>query len=152
MTKKPSESSNDLSHALPELKNKWLKIKSIWEGHFPGWTAKPGTVYRSPEDQFIAFKKGASQIDGFKKIGKHNKYPSEAIDTNFYSPEGIWIVTLLEKKKITQEQFIGMYAVYGLLCHIHELRWGNDWNKNLMPVGSDPLEAFVDVYHTETIG
>jgi hypothetical protein len=148
---KPNQSSNDIIHATIELKQKWPKIKTIWEAHFPGWKAKLGTVYRSPEDQFIAFKKGASQIDGFKKIGKHNKYPSEAIDVNFYSPQGIWIVTLLESKKITREQFNGMYAVLGLLGHIHELRWGNDWNRNLIPVTPDPLESFVDAYHLETL-
>lgn len=151
MLNKPLQSSNDISHAVPELRLKWPKIKLLWEAYFPGWVAKLGTVYRSPEDQFIAFKKGASKIDGIKKLGKHNKYPSEAIDVNFYNSEGIWIVTLLEKKKITQEQFTGMYAVLGLLGHIHELRWGNDWNRNLLPVSPDPAESFVDVYHLETI-
>lgn len=149
---RPKVSVNDIGYAAIELQEKWIKIQRIWEAYFPGWKAKLGTVYRSPEDQLKAFQAGASQIDGFKKVGKHNKWPSQAIDINFYNSEGKWIVNLLEDGKITRERFDGMYGILGLLGHIHGLRWGNDWNGNLLPVKPDPNESFVDVYHLETKG
>lgn len=150
MSEPPKESTRDLADAEQSLRARFEIIRLRWKSHFPEWELRPIAVYRSVADQQKAFASGNSRIDGVKKKGEHNHYPSRAIDAGiFRKTDGAWIDTLLEKKLVTIEQYRGMYAVYGLLAQSQGLRWGNDWNGNGIAVGPDPAESLVDAYHVE---
>lgn len=104
--------------------------------------------YRSPEKQFEYYKKGRrldsngkwiiadkrniiTNVDGFKIKGKHNHYPSIAVDIAVYVPG---------KSKLAYDLSHLSY-VAGSLMRIaeelykegkitHKVRWGGDWNGN----------------------
>jgi peptidoglycan L-alanyl-D-glutamate endopeptidase CwlK len=104
--------------------------------------------YRSPEKQFEYFKKGRAldqhgnwvvvnkrnvitNIDGYKIIGKHNYYPSIAVDIAAYVPD---------KPDLAYDPSHLSY-IAGSIMRIaeqlydegkitHLVRWGGDWNVN----------------------
>lgn len=146
----PRQSSRNISDAEPELQRLQAEIQKRFQSHFPEWELRPTTVFRSPEDQKKAFDGGFSNIDGIKKLGEHNYYPSRAIDNGiFRKKDGAWLDDLLTKKHVSQEQYKGMYGVYGLIAQIGGLRWGGDWNANGITVTPDPEESLNDIYHIE---
>lgn len=105
--------------------------------------------YRSPEEQFEYYKKGRkidhttgkwvvvdekkriTNIDGFKIKGKHNHYPSHAVDFHIYVPD---------KPQLTWDKVHLTYVAASLmliaeflydngLIH-HKLRWGGNWDRD----------------------
>jgi peptidoglycan L-alanyl-D-glutamate endopeptidase CwlK len=85
--------------------------------------------YRSLERQLKLFKEGKSRIDGIKKKGKHNHFPSLAVDIYAYVPGN--------KKLAYDKAHLGYLAgvimtVADLLLEegeiSHRLRWGGNWD------------------------
>lgn len=93
----PSKNIKD-AHKL--LQDSWPLIVADFEKEQPDYTLWITCTHRTPEEQFQLFKKGRNNLgtlenpewevtdaekvvtncDGFKKLSKHNSYPSEAID------------------------------------------------------------------------
>lgn len=104
--------------------------------------------YRSPEKQFEYYKKGRrpdsngrwivvnrrniiTNVDGYRVVGKHNHYPSIAVDIAVHVPG---------KPELTYD-LSHLSFVAGSIMRIaeqlydegkitHKLRWGGDWNAN----------------------
>ncbi len=83
----PSKSSRKLEAADSKLQTAFRLIREHFRHKFPGMTLKLTDVYRSTNKQQKLFKQGRStpgkivtNIDGITKKGKHNHYPSKAID------------------------------------------------------------------------
>ena len=96
--------SRDLAHAHPLLRERYLRLKDEFQ-RATGHCLFETQVYRSPEAQFELYKKGrefrgpeaqrtdpllwvivddrskVTNCDGFKRKSRHNRFPSEAIDT-----------------------------------------------------------------------
>lgn len=102
--------------------------------------------YRSPEKQFGYFKQGRKQnssgewivtepskvitnVDGYKNVGKHNHYPSTAIDINVYvpdKPELIWDKVHLTYIAANMVRIADQLYKEGKITH--KLRWGGNWD------------------------
>lgn len=89
--------SLDINDACKAIQDAWPLIQNEFFKRAPGKYLVLTTVHRSPEEQFILFKKGRTQlpngewvvkdqsqvvtnVDGHKNIGAHNYKPSRAID------------------------------------------------------------------------
>ena len=103
--------------------------------------------HRSIEKQQEYFNQGKSQIDGVHKKGKHNYFPSRAVDIYAFVDgsacwdigvlcylAGIIVSTSIRLKKEGKIQ--------------HELRWGGNWDRDGV-VLSD--QSFDDLPHFELI-
>jgi hypothetical protein len=132
--------TRNLGDAHPDLIEAFTRVRLRFEEAFPGWTLRPTAVYRSPDEQFEAFKAGRSQIDGYKKKGKHNHKPSRAIDAGIFTPKGEYLDTLLASGRVQRELHTAMYWCFGQLAQSEGLRWGNDWDSDRRLVGPDPDE------------
>lgn len=143
--------SRKLTDADPRLVDLFQQIRQRWEAAFPGYTLLVFTTYRSPEEQYEQFRIGQSQIDGRTRKGKHNYYPSRALDVVMIRPggEAVWGP---RAEWMGKEQFTAMMWCFGQLAQRYGLRWGNDWNGDGLLVGPDPNESFVDSYHIELMG
>ena len=90
--------------------------------------------YRPPEEQLELFNEGKSKV----KFGKHNKFPSEAVDAAPYPID--WTDT---KRFIFFGGFVlGVASVLGV-----RLRWGGDWSMDTELKDN----KFNDYVHFETI-
>lgn len=140
----------NIKKAHPVLQAAWPELKRRFEAHCPEFELRVGEVDRSPEEQYAYFKAGLTTIDGYTKKGKHNYVPSKAVDAVIvHRASGLWIDTLRARKQISEGYFYAVYSVFGLIAQALGLRWGNDWDDDGVPVGPDPDEKFVDVYHVE---
>jgi peptidoglycan L-alanyl-D-glutamate endopeptidase CwlK len=96
--------SRDIKDCCEELRQKWPLLQEAFCAKFPGWGMELTCTARPPEEQFELFKKGRSKVgeewvvsdakvvvtyvDGFKKVGEHNKSPSRAFDVMLKRPDG----------------------------------------------------------------
>lgn len=141
--------SRDLSLAHPELRRAFETLSERFAAWFPGWKLIVVTTYRSPAEQLIEYRAGRSRIDGVNKQGKHNHSPSDAIDVMIVSPSGLLLDTLRSNGRVSREQFVAMYGLFGQWAQEMGFRWGGDWNANKVPVEPDPAESLDDPYHIE---
>lgn len=105
---------------------------------------------RTDQDQNKLYKAGKSQRDGYTKRSKHQ--PSlidgygKAVDIFAYDPD---------TGKATWDEDILTAISDHILCIAEEkgveLRWGNDWDRDGIPVQSDPDERFSDMPHFELV-
>ncbi len=79
-------SSRDLRLAHKDFLMIWPKLKEEF-GLDTGFCLEISCTYRSPKAQMDVYKLGrempgrkVTDCDGWKKLSKHNKFPSEAID------------------------------------------------------------------------
>lgn len=84
---KPVYSSRKLKDADEDLQKAFRLIRLYYRSIRPGHTLVITRTFRSFEDQQKLYQKGrttkgkkVTNIDGIKKLGKHNYYPSKAID------------------------------------------------------------------------
>jgi hypothetical protein len=142
--------SRDLKLAHPEIVSIFQVVKAVFEKSFPAFEIRPTCTYRSPDEQLEAFRKGTSQLDGFRKKGNHNYEPARAIDFGiFRRKDGAWIDDLVKKAQFDQSLAFSMYWNCGLLAQRNGARWGGDWDADGIPVVVDPTERLNDVYHIE---
>lgn len=103
--------------------------------------------HRSVERQNILYKAGKSKIDGLRKKGKHNYYPSEAYD-----------ICCIVKGRAKWSEAYGSY-LGGLLRGVWEmlkmqgkvsgrLRWGGNWDGDGEIITD---QSFDDLPHFEII-
>lgn len=138
------EESRDLAHAHPELRRRYLALKADFEAT-TGRQLHETCTYRSPKIQQALYKKGRRGIAGERKVtnvdgvttkGRHNVYPSQAIDTCVDVDPG-------PGKAVVWD--LAAYAPLGPLARKHGLRWGGDWDGD----GSSADERFIDAPHLE---
>lgn len=111
--------SNDLTRAHPDLRTKIQQLKSMFEAQNPSWTVAVNDVTRSAKDQKLAYQKGYSTVDGSSQVGKHNYYPSLAVDLNIRSAENGRVPDRTDLHKL--------YSSLGELAEELGLRWGGRW-------------------------
>lgn len=122
---------------LESLKNTDVDF-SLVEGH------------RTVERQNKLYKKGLSKIDGIKTIGKHNVYPSEAVDIVIYTSNR-------DMRKRIAYDFIHLAYVGGVITSTakqlfvqgkisHLIRWGLNWDRDGI-LKFD--QTFIDAPHFE---
>jgi len=143
--------SRDLKDAHPDLQRAFTEIAARFATWFPGWKLIVVTTYRSAAEQLIEYRAGRSQLDGTRKVGRHNSKPSNAIDVMIVSPSGVLIDGLFANGKVSREMFVAMYGLVGQWAQEIGLRWGGDWDGDKVPVGPDPTESFDDIYHIERL-
>ena len=146
--------TRDLNDAVPALREAFLRVKMRFESAFPRYELRPICVYRSPEEQKVAFDAGRSRLDGTTKKSFHNVKPARAIDAGIFKKNGSkvpasYIDDLLEAKKFDADLHRALYSFYGLNARLEGLRWGGDWNSNGILVGPDPDESLNDPGHVE---
>ena len=108
--------------------------------------------HRSLERQKLLFDQGKSKIDGIKSKGKHNYYPSMAVDLYVYHPDDdtrrklaydkmhlAYIAGVIDS--CAQELFLR-----GIITH--KIRWGANWNSDGI---IDYDQAFDDFPHFELV-
>lgn len=145
--------TRERAHAHDELQRRY------WDGFKPEWQAMTGRqlyetcVWRSADCQFEYFKVGRMQqpdgswlvinksivktnIDGHKRKGEHNRWPSRAVDVAIDLDPG-------PGKHLSWDP--NAYALFAQLAIKHGLVWGGDWNGN----GRTDDERFVDRPHLQ---
>lgn len=104
---------------------------------------------RTSEEQNKLFKKNWSKLDGYSKKSYHQT--GMAIDIFVYDEHGVCYKCKDKYNDIADiffNKFDEMKAI-GIFPKKSYLRWGNDWNKNGIPVDLDPDEHFQDLPHFE---
>lgn len=96
----PQKSSKALSAMHPKLREAYDDLCLLYRSEYPGFTFKLIEVYRSPQKQKELYEQGRTKpgkiityVDGYKKKGKHNCYPSKAFDIMVYNErikKGTW--------------------------------------------------------------
>ena len=96
----PSKSSRKLKDADPKLQTAFRLIREHFRLKNPGFILVLTEVYRSGQKQQKLYAQGRTKpgsivtnIDGVKKKGKHNLYPSKAVDVMVRSAvtnKGTW--------------------------------------------------------------
>jgi len=83
----PAKSSRKLEDAVPELQVAFRLIRMYYREYFPLHTLRITRSYRSIKEQQSLYAQGrttagvvVTYVDGVQKKGKHNYYPSKAID------------------------------------------------------------------------
>jgi len=127
----PKKSSRKLSDADPKLQTAFRLIREQYRLKRPGYTLVLTDVFRHPKKQKAIYEQGRTKpgkivtyADGYKKKGKHNYYPSKALDAAVKDPylnSITWAVSLYKPlgkiiKKVSKETGI-------------KLEWGGDWKK-----------------------
>lgn len=140
-------STRDITQAHPDLQIFFAFIKRTFEAEFPDFIYKPTCVYRSPAEQLVEFNAGRSQLDGTKKVGKHNYLPTDAYDGGiFRKSDGAYIDEIPDFSASLRK---ALYAFVWLSAEVKGFRVGGDWNGNGIPVDVDPVEHLNDMYHVE---
>lgn len=145
------EESRDLMHCEPELQRRFGGFKAEWEAR-TGRQLFVTCTWRSCARQEQYFREGRAfeggvwvvvdkkrvktNVDGRVKKGRHNVYPSQAVDVAIDTDPG-------PGKHLSWAA--EDYALFGELALKHGLRWGGDWNGN----GRSDDERFVDRPHLE---
>ena len=95
-----------------------------------GWKAKLISGHRTPDDQFIIYKKGRefkngnwrkvgvtfTNIDGFTQLSQHNYLPALSFDVGLFRIDGSY-----EPEK--------HYAKIGSVAKKYKFDWGGNWKK-----------------------
>jgi len=136
----PKKSSRKLSDAEHDLQTAFRLIREYYRAKNPGHTLVLTDVYRHPKKQRALYAQGRTKpgkivtyVDGFTMIGKHNYYPSRAIDV---------AVKNASTGKITWEN--KMYKPLGAIVKRVQretgikLTWGGNWKK---PVDMPHIEV-----------
>lgn len=108
--------------------------------------------HRSLERQHQLFLEGKSKIDGITRKGKHNSFPSMAVDIFSYHPD------LQMRRKIVYDRvhlaYIGgvikscAQELYEKGEVTHRIRWGGNWDNDGV-IAFD--QSFDDLPHFELI-
>lgn len=108
--------------------------------------------HRSIERQQELYKQGKSRIDGVHQKGKHNYFPSMAVDLAIYHPD------LSTRKKILYDTNSLSYVagiiescakeLYEKGTIKHLIRWGGNWDKDGVIVHD---QKFDDLPHFELV-
>lgn len=103
--------------------------------------------HRSTERQQLLYQLGKSKIDGVYKKGKHNSFPSLAVDvyafvngSASYNAHHVLVLAgaiLATAEKLYQEKMIS-----------HRVRWGGNWDMDGEPVTD---QSFDDLVHFELV-
>lgn len=112
------KSSTDLTVAHPLLQ---MAVADIMEGYKaakPGFYLKLTTVFRSKEDQMVAFNQGRSKL----LFGNHCLFPSCAIDFTVFNSKGTSVV-----KDDVPTWNSDYYKPLGPLADKAGLFWGGYW-------------------------
>lgn len=96
--------------------------------------------HRSVERQKELFDQGYSKIDGISKMGKHNYFPSRAVDLAPYPVS--WDQKELWKFDVLAGVMFAAAALEGV-----SLRWGGDWDMD----GNRQEHSFLDLPHFELV-
>lgn len=103
--------------------------------------------HRTLEDQKKYYDEGKSRIDGINKKGKHNYFPSLAVDIYaFYNGKAQWdrpSLCYLAGVMVTSAQILLKQKEIS-----HELRWGGNWNTDSTIIRGQNL---IDLPHFELI-
>ena len=106
--------------------------------------------YRSVKRQKELFDQGKSKIDGITRKGKHNYFPSLAVDIAVYHPDLETRKQLLYDKAslsfiagIIQSTAVRLYND-GIISHL--VRWGGNWDKDGVIIQD---QSFDDLPHFE---
>lgn len=108
--------------------------------------------HRDLETQYQYFKEGKSKISGINSKGKHNYYPSLAVDFFVYHPE-----VTMRKKIIYDTMHLSYLAGIIDSCAAelfdkgeitHLIRWGGNWDSDGVIVYD---QTFNDLPHVELI-
>ena len=128
------------SHESEEkLKTCCVELYLIFHEVIKEWDNTIVWGFRGQQDQHQAFLTGASKLDW--PNGKHNKFPSDAVDAIPYYTDGIrW------------KDEHGMYLFAGYVLRVsHEmgivLRWGGDWDGD----HDTKDQTFNDLCHFEVV-
>lgn len=134
--KKSKEQLETADKRLQDIAEKALSYGvmdfSVREGH------------RTIERQKALFAEGLTQIDGTTKKGKHNYYPSLAIDIVPF-PDVVNGVNIWEDAQRFSVLAGLMYAAAAELGH--KIRWGGDWDSD----GNNADSKFNDYPHFELL-
>ena len=119
LSKKSTEKLNTCHEDLQLIIKEAISVSDIDFGISEG--------YRDIQTQYKYFKEGKSQIDGFKKKGKHNYFPSLAVDIY------LWINGKAEWDEETLSYVSGLiHGVSEMLLKngkiSHRVRWGGNWD------------------------
>jgi peptidoglycan L-alanyl-D-glutamate endopeptidase CwlK len=100
--------------------------------------------HRTLERQLSIYHAGKSQIDGVNKKGKHNEYPSQAIDVLPYPAVVNGVDVWADKQRfcVLAGLFMAAAAEEGV-----SIRWGGDWDND----GNNADSNFNDLPHIELI-
>ena len=103
--------------------------------------------YRSLARQQVLFKEGKTKIDGITKTGKHNIFPSMAVDIYaYYDNKAQW-----DKESLI---FIAgvIHTAAKILLNMglieHKIRWGGNWDMDGKIIKD---QSFIDLPHFELI-
>lgn len=102
---------------------------------------------RKDSQQNRLYKEGKSQLDGYNKRSKHQPSLEDG------KGKALDIIVFDEHGQLTWDEFYIVEVSHCILeaaeelCE--ELRWGNDWDRDGIPVDMDPDERFVDMPHFE---
>jgi peptidoglycan L-alanyl-D-glutamate endopeptidase CwlK len=106
--------------------------------------------HRSITRQKQLFDEGKSKIDGVTRKGKHNYFPSLAVDIAVYHPDLETRKKLLYDKAslsfiagIIQSTAVKLYEA-GIISHL--VRWGGNWDKDGVIIQD---QSFIDLPHFE---
>lgn len=140
-----------LKHCNQEFVRRFRLLKSAFERE-TGHELIITETYRSPELQFEYFKKGREEkvgiwvvvdrkkiitnCDGYKKLSRHNIWPSPALDVAVDKDPG-------PGKHISWD--IEKYKPLGPLALRYGLRWGGDWDGD----GDSTDQKFIDAPHLQ---
>lgn len=140
--------TRDLKDANPELVRRCTEAVNRFNTAFANrYLAKPIEVYRTPEEQLVAFKAGRSRLDGTKKKSLHNTKPTRAIDWGIFRvSDGAYIDVT---KGFDRDLLVALYWNLGQLFQKQGLRWGGDWDGDGWLVAPDPDESLNDMPHAE---
>lgn len=106
--------------------------------------------HRSLERQYQLFLEGKSQIDGKSRTGKHNSFPSMAVDIFSYHPD-----TETRRQIVYDKVHLSYIAGVIKTCAqelydngevSHKIRWGANWDSDGI---IDYDQAFDDYPHFE---
>lgn len=140
-------SSRDITRAHPELQEFFAFAKRAFELEFPDFSYRVTCVDRSPEEQFVEFKAGRSNCDGFSKKSRHNVIPTNAFDGGiFRRSDGAYIDEIPGFPPSFRK---ALYAFVWMLAELKGFRAGGDWDGDGIPVDVDKDEHLNDVYHIE---
>ncbi len=138
--------SRDLEHLEPGFRRDYLILKAEFQRR-TGRQLFETCTYRSCARQHELYQIGrrgvpgeriVTKLDGLTKKGRHNVYPSEAVDVCVDIDPG-------PGKHVTWDP--EAYELLGALALEYGLKWGGDWNRD----GSSTDEKFVDYPHLERV-
>jgi peptidoglycan LD-endopeptidase CwlK len=121
------DSSRDITHAHPYLRERWPKLVYMFQQE-TGRDLIITCTWRSQKEQNRLYQQGrttpgkiVTQVDGYEKKSKHNVYPARAIDV------AVDVDPNTDKTVISwQEDF---YRPLGPICKKLGLVWGGAWER-----------------------